>query len=78
MREPSSSSSKKYRYVRNLVSHPKLNKSCVVSQATARFGKPYIDPSSPEDLDKLREDAKSLMEKAKEALLNKLSLSDQS
>jgi hypothetical protein len=67
-----------YRYVRHLVSHPKLSKSCAVYQAKKRFGKSYINPSSPEDLAKLCEDAKNLMEKAKEILLKVFPIYEQS
>lgn len=68
----------KYRYVRHLVSHPELADHRAASQATERFGKPYIDPSSPEDLAKLDEDAKSILKKAEEILLSKLSTSERS
>jgi len=62
-----------YRYVRNIISHTKLTKiRKQIEQAKKRFGKAYIDPSAPKDLDELSKDAKALQVKAKEILVRKI------
>lgn len=61
-----------YRYIRNLVSHPELHNRRMIPKAEERFGESFIDPSSPDDIAKLREDAEKFMQKAKEILSRKL------
>ena len=66
-----------YRYVRNILSHPELTKSDYsISKAKNRFGRTYIDPSCPKDLDELKQDADELLRKAKEIVRSKLQLRD--
>lgn len=44
----------KHRYVRHLVSHAELKEPHSKQEATKLIGKPYLDPSAPEDIDALR------------------------
>lgn len=66
---------KQYAYVRTILSHPELTESRESgSKAKNRFGKTYIDPSSPKDLDELKQDTNELLRKAEEIVRGKLQL----
>ncbi len=65
---------KKYKYVRDLLSHPEVNHPPIVQKAKDRFGRAHIDPSSPKDLDELKKDAEKLLVEAREILLRNMQL----
>lgn len=59
-----------YKYVRHLVSHPKLTWSA--EEAKEILGKPYFDPSAPQDLRKIESDALKIEKQARSIIQNKL------
>lgn len=61
-----------YKYVRHLVSHPELSKTKSVEEAIKIIGKPYLDPSAPQDLRKMEKDASAIEKEARSIIQNKL------
>lgn len=62
----------KYRWVRNIVSHPTGDKPETKDRAEKFFGKNYVDLSDPRDMDKLKDALKPIEKKAREILEGKL------
>jgi hypothetical protein len=62
----------RYRYVRNLVSHPELNDPNVKNTAIALVGKTYLDPSEPQDLSALMTDLKNIKTEARNIIQLKI------
>lgn len=62
----------KYRWVRNIVSHPTGDHPETKTNAEKFFGKNYVDLSDPRDMEKLKDALKPIEKEAREILENKL------
>jgi hypothetical protein len=62
----------KYRYVRHLVSHPELTKDRSIEEAEKIFGRPYLDPSAPEDIQALQKHLNEIKYEAEQLIKAKI------
>ena len=62
----------KYRYVRHLVSHAELTDKRSKEEAKKIVGKPYLDPSAPEDMRALETHLDEIKNKAEQVIRSKI------
>lgn len=60
------------KWARHIVSHPRLDDAEAVAQAVQKFGRPYVDPSKPQDLAKLTTEAENMRREAERILRSKI------
>jgi hypothetical protein len=73
--ETGSQFKEKYQWLRDLVSHPELNRPTASKEkATERMGRTYVDPSSPRDMENLQEKLEQIKLDAEISLGRKLCL----
>ncbi len=70
--EDEGQSPNKYKFVRHLVSHPKLTRKKAVNYVKKIFDRNYIDPSKPSDINKLVHISFEIKDRAKQIINKKL------
>lgn len=63
---------KENKYIRHLISHPELTHKQHKKSAEDKLGKPYFDPSNPEDREKIKKDVEKIKNEARKIIKNKL------